>query len=96
MDKDKKISYSHSWDENIKLNSGFISIDFDKKILFSTGIQDSLGNNIEQPVFMENFFKNFNVHKYLKLIGIEWVSFYNLDYKIYMSHFESLVKLEKF
>jgi len=40
--------------ENIKLNAGFISIDFDENILFSTGILDSVGNRIEPPVFMEN------------------------------------------
>ena len=33
-----------------------------------------------------SFFKNFNVHKYLKLIGIEWVSFYNLEYKFIVIH----------
>ena len=40
--------------ENIQLNAGFISIDFDKNTLFSTAIQDSVGNNIEPPVFMED------------------------------------------
>ena len=40
--------------DNIQLNSGFISINFDENILFSTGIYDSIGNYIQQPIFIEN------------------------------------------
>lgn len=40
--------------EDIELNSFFISIDFKKNILFSTGIRDSLGNYTKKPLLKES------------------------------------------
>ena len=40
--------------EDIKLNSFFISIDFEKNILFSKGVNDSLGNYIKKPLLKES------------------------------------------
>ena len=40
--------------QEIKLNAGFISINFDTKIIFSTGLFDSINNYIQSPIFIEN------------------------------------------
>jgi len=39
--------------EDMKLNSGFISIDFDNNIMLSKGIYDSLKNYTEKPILIE-------------------------------------------
>jgi hypothetical protein len=38
---------------SIKLNAGFISVNFEKKELYATGIKDSLGNLTQKPHFSE-------------------------------------------
>ena len=40
------------------------------------------------------FFKNLKIHKYLNFIGIDWISFYNLDYKIYSHSHKLRAELE--
>ncbi len=36
--------------EDMKLEAGYIELDFDKNVLYSHGIKDSLGNTIQKPI----------------------------------------------
>nr|MBA3706099.1 LPS-assembly protein LptD [Bacteroidota bacterium] len=39
--------------EDLKLNAGFIEIDFEDKLVRATGIKDSLGKDTQKPVFVQ-------------------------------------------
>lgn len=40
--------------EDMKLEAGYIELDFGKNILYSKGIQDSAGNSVQKPVSTQN------------------------------------------
>lgn len=44
---------AHVYYEDIELSAGFIEIDWKTNILYARGIKDSLGNIVEQPVFVD-------------------------------------------
>jgi len=43
--------------EDLKLNAGYIEIDFKSKLVHATGTKDSLGKDIQQPVFEQGIEK---------------------------------------